>query len=154
MISKRYALFLAIEEVLNSITVNNGYQEDLHKVYRGRTEFGEQETDYYVSLVEDIDHRDKEAVKPDMELHVVPYLIQGFVKQGENSDFTRAYQLLADIQKALRLEKDSLFSRTVTKVSISPGSVTRPIDSTGTDFLFVLVRLNITLAEDFEPFNS
>ncbi len=154
MISKRYALLLAIVEALKGITTEAGYEEDIRRVYKGRTEFGEKEKDYFISVVEDIDHRDKKAVRDDMEWHVVPFLLQGFVKEEEDGGFERAYQLLADLQKVLRPEKSNLFGGTATKVEIAPGSVVRPLDGTGSDFLFVMVRLNITIAENFEPYNT
>jgi hypothetical protein len=154
MISKRYALLLAIVDALKGITTTNGFEENVRKVYKGRTEFGEQEKDYFLSVVEDLDHRDKKAVRDDMEWHVIPFLVQGFVKEESNGGFERAYQLLAEVQKVLRPEKTGLFGKTATKVSIEPGSVVRPLDGTGSDFLFVMVRLNITIAEDFEPYNN
>lgn len=154
MISKRYALLLALVEVLVGITTDDGYQEDVREVFKGRTEFGEQEKDYFLSVVEDLDHREKKAVRDDKEWHVIPFLIQGFVKEEEDGGFERAYQLLADVQKILRPQKNALLGKTATKVEIAPGSVVRPLDGTGSDFLFVMVRLNITIAEDFEPYNN
>jgi len=149
--SKRYDILLALVAALKDITTVNNYAENVRKVYKGRTEFGENETDYFLSIMEELDNREKSAVKPDMEHHVIPFLIQGFVKEETGGGFERAYQLLADVQKRLRIEKEGRLNKTVIKIDIAPGSVVRPLDGTGSNFLFVMVRLNITMVENFQP---
>lgn len=159
MISKRYQLLLDIISTVEKVKQADGYVRDLEKVYKGRTDFGANDGQYFATVLEVADDREKPVVSNNMEHHVIPFHIQGFVNHDEDVDdldkFEMAYEMLADIQKALRPEikakfgKDSDDNYKAIKVDVAPGVVMKPSEGSSANYLTVIVKLDVTLVENF-----
>lgn len=159
MISKRYQLLLDVISTVEKVKQEDGYIRDLDKVYKGRTDFGANDGKYFATVLEVADDREKPVVSNNMEHHVIPFFIQGFVDHDEDDDgldkYEMAYEMLADIQKALRPEIESKFGRDsdnnykAVKVDIAPGVVMKPSEGSSANFLIVIVKLDVTIVENF-----
>ena len=98
----------ALSATLESITVANGYQHDLAgAVFRGRTRFDQNDPLPMLAIIE-------KPIGPDeiesptgssTALQSLPLLVQGFVKEDPTNPTDTSYRLMADVRKALAVER-------------------------------------------------
>ena len=152
-----------ITELLNEITIANGYSVDLaNSVYRGRNLFDENDPLPMVCILESPKEPELAEAPSQTSLFKGPWLllIQGFVQDDETHPTDPAYWLLADVKKALsriRDEDDDWYMLklrgTVNNFSIGSG-VVRPADEISVNANFWLV-VKVDLCEDMaDPFTN
>lgn len=113
--SKRLATLIALTTFLkNEVSVANGYKHDLAgKVFRGRMFYTNDDPVPMVSILENIDpDRYPRRAGGDFEAKITAedwvLLIQGWAKDDKENPTDPAYELMADVRKALaKLEKRS-----------------------------------------------
>ena len=164
----RLRLLDAVTNCLRSITPDNGYQSDLSaSVFRGRLVFGDNDPLPMVSILETPIPLDSlptpaggKVQRGDFDL-----LIQGFAVDDKEHPTDNGYILLADVKKALVLEREKTtqismsggpnafgMGKAVSDIDIGFGTV-RPADETSATTYFWL-RVTIKITEDIsKPFD-
>lgn len=104
----RLRVLEALTEVLEGITIANGYQNDMAgKVFRGRTAFGAESPEQMLSILEDPRNFDPVEQPPTSTASRGEWklLIQGFLQDDPVHPTDQAYHLCADVKKALTLAR-------------------------------------------------
>ena len=115
--SLRKRIVKALSETLKTITPANGYEFDFsdftdevgrtrERVFRGRTRFGDADPLPMLVIMEDPTRRSAETGGTGGRQNISPFalLIQGFAKGDENHRLDVAYDLSAQVTKALAKE--------------------------------------------------
>lgn len=169
----RLRVMKAVCERLKSIAPANGYTHDLsdfideagrdsERVFRGRLVFGENDPLPALAVLEDpraIEANNGSGNSP-VAANEFRILVQGFVTNGVDHPLDPAYQLSAEVIKALVEGKRDKFNvlglghRAPCVMSLSIGQpVHRPPDDEVSAVSYFLVGVTLTLAENLEtPF--
>jgi len=149
--SKRLTVLKVISDhLLDTIKVSNGYKHDLQAVSRGRLFLGETDPLPGVSILEDLDpDRDPKTAGIERTKHYEMWtlLMQGFVADDFDNPCDPAYELMADVKKALALALDEdagslyLFGGLINGMSIEPGTVRPPSEVSSRAFFWMRVIL-------------
>lgn len=170
----RLRLLLGLTDVLKSITPANGYTNDLSdslddsgdplvRVARGRVRFGDGDPIPLISILEN-PHVDAVDLSPGASTTALVewnLLLQGWAKDDKVNPTDPAHWLLADVKRALVLEKKRLsparsanvfgMGVKITELKIGDG-VVRPSDEVS-DKAYFWMPLTICMGEDREnPF--
>ena len=166
----RLRVMKAICRTLKEITPANGYTADMsdftdehdrpaERVFRGRTEYGDNDPLPMLSVLEDPQAFDNGAYDPSggKGANKFRVLIQGFVPDDVNHPLDPAYHLSAQVIKALTASKKDRYnilglgnrSPCVTALAVNQ-PVHRPADDEVSNVAFFLVGVTLTLAEDVE----
>lgn len=152
----RLRLQKAVCDLLEGITPANGYVTDLSgAVFRGRNRFGSDDPLPMLSVLEPMDGREPwGSPAPSPSSHgQYPLIVQGFVKDDPDNPTDPAHILMADVKRALALEKAKtnrydLFGlgngeNSVIGITIG-GGVVRPADEYSSKaYFWLVVTLNI-----------
>lgn len=161
----RLRVLKALTNCLASITPANGYVHDLGpssrfpngRVFRGRTMFGEETKVPFVSILEVPLPLDQMPAQEDATVSAGGWdiIIQGFVQDDEENPTDPAHGLLAEVKKALILQKkgkrrgEHIFGmREVYDLTVGPGTVRPPDDVSANAYFWM--GLVIHMAEDLE----
>lgn len=154
----RQRILVALTELLQGITPENGYRHDLSKaVFRGRAVFGDKDPVPMVSILEAVKEQDGLPTPPDggTFVGVWPLLIQGWAEDDHDGNPTDMVQrLMADVKCALaRHRNEHGRSRNylgmdgrVDVMTFSQG-VARPTDEVS-DKSYFWLRLDLALVEN------
>lgn len=169
----RLRVMKALSECLKGITPSNGYKFDMsdytdeagriaERVFRGRTIFGDSDPLPALALLEDprADPANNGSASSPAAVNPFRVFVQGFVPDDKFHPLDPAYQLSAEVVKALVATKKDRsnvlgFGNTapcVLQVSIGQ-AVHRPSDDEISATTYFLVPVTLTLAENLEtPF--
>lgn len=174
--SKRLRVLKKLTDYLaNEVTPDNGYQHDLRpdatsgpRVCRGRTFFDDNDPIPLVSILENMDpDRYPPSAGRNMEAHAQQLnrwvlLVQGWAKDDKTNPTDPAYNLMADVVKALARiaqrgdPRDArpadygtvyLLGSELDSFVIEPG-VVRPPTEQVSDKAFFWLRVTLTMPED------
>lgn len=166
----RLRVMKAVCAALKGITPANGYAADMsdftdkhgeaaERVFRGRTQFGDNDPLPMLSVLEDPQAFDPSAVdtqggKSGNRFRI---LIQGFVEDDKDHPLDPTYHLSAQVIEALVKSKKNKFDilgmgdRTPCILSLTVGQpVHRPPDDEVSNVAFFLIGVTLTLAENLE----
>jgi hypothetical protein len=161
-IPTRLRALIALTELLQAITVADGYQHDLAtSVFRGRVLFGSDDPLPMLAIVERPVEDLGGVESPrgsQVQRTLWDLLVQGFVRDDKANPSDPAHYLLADVKKRLAIERSERrqpnllgMEGRVADMQIGAG-VVRPPDDTSTMTMFWL-PLTLELVEDLSnPF--
>jgi hypothetical protein len=163
----RLRLLKAITDQLKTVTIANGYDNDLsdysdengilrERVFRGRTMFGESDPIPLVSILEDprVPDGSSTGASGGKTISKLRLLIQGFVSDDIAHPTDNAVYLSADCIEALvaaKRDKTNILGmggRVTAMVCGTP--VHRPADNEVSDTCYFLFGLTLTITEDLE----
>lgn len=149
--------------VLNTITTDNGYANDIGlNVFRGRIVYGDESPIPMLSILEVPIPEDQDLVRAPSGLSKGQWelMVQGWVKDDRDNPTDPAHVLLADVKKCLAQERargydwdapeDGIFGlgRIVTDMYIGAGVVRPPEEISAKAYFWLNVTLD--LAENLE----
>lgn len=163
--SLRKRIVKAVSETLKSITPANGYEfdfsdytddlgRDRERVFRGRTRFGESDPLPMLVVLEDPTRRtpDTGGTGGRQNISQFALLIQGFAKGDENHRLDVAYDLSAQVTKALAREiarHDGPFGM---GPRVGHAQIGQPVHRGGdddiSDHAYMLIGLTLTIHEN------
>lgn len=161
--SKRLTILKEITELLQGITLANGYQHDLStvddvvRVYRGRTSFGNETDLPALNILEPL-NPDREPAVTDQGAQQKDkwvLLIQGWALDDEANPTDAAHYLMADVKKRLaEMTRESdhyqpknplyMLGGMVAGVFIEPGTVRPPDENSSRAFFYLRIVLDVT----------
>lgn len=160
---KRLIILKRLTEVLQGITIANGYQHDLaDKVYRGRTMFDPQNDPVpLVTLFErgDVEEQSNNLSERNLERQEDWGLVlQGFVEADKDNPTDPAYPLMADCKKCLatvgreghanyQLKNEVYTNRLISSIDLSRGLVLTPQKNSPGHVQFILF-FTVDIVED------
>ena len=148
--SKRLTVLKTISEhLLDTVKVANGYKHDLADVSRGRLFVSDTEALPALSILEDLDpdRAPKRAgVEGPKQYEMWTLLFQGWVNDDRLNPTDPAYELMADVKKALALALNEesplyLFGGLINGMEIEPGTVRPPNEISSRAFFWMRVIL-------------
>ena len=166
----RLRVMKAVSAALKDITPANGYESDMsdfvdehdlpaERVFRGRTEYGDNDPLPMLSVLEDPAALDtgSQGVDNGRGGNTFRILIQGFVSDDKKHPLDPAYKLSAQVVKALVAAKKDRYNilglgnKSPCVMALTVGQpVHRPPDDEVSDVAFFLVAVRLTLAENLE----
>lgn len=147
-----------LTELLETITVANGYQHDLNgRVHRGRLYFGEETEMPFLSILETPIPVEQLPPATSSPLVHGPWdlVLQGFVADNMQNPTDPAHFLLADVRKALGIERkkrDHLggpengilgLGQTVTDLYFGTGTVRPPDEVSASAYFWLTLTLDV-----------
>lgn len=164
MDDRRLRLLKSLTSVIEGVSSSDGYQHDLSgNVFRGRMYFGDDDPLPMVAILEDptkmeLVNDGRENTNGITKLH---FNIQGFAERDRFNPSDNACRLLADVKRALVLERKRGSGRSqmlfgfpwVSKLQIGVG-VVRPADDEVASTDFFVLPVTIEFVDDLEsPFD-
>lgn len=169
----RLRVLKALTAQIKTITPDNDFVNDLsdftdeagrqqERVFRGRTEFGDNDPLPMVAILEDPASREanNDPINSGTGSNQFRVLIQGFVRDDKDHPLDPAYLLSAEVIRAISLSKTDRYNilgfghRQPCVMALSVGQpVHRPPDDEVSHVAYFLVPVVLTLAENLEtPF--
>ncbi len=141
-----------ITTVLSNISIENGFAHDLKgKVFRGRMAFGDNDPETMVSILESPMAIQQMRNQHDNDLQAGPWeiLIKGFVIDDMKNPTDPAYMLMADVKKAMAMEKNRRdkkilgFKNAITTMVIGAGVATPSDETSAKAYFWLTITLDV-----------